>query len=71
MLNRPARPGFSWVFTWTTAHLPASSSATYRTTGANRVQWGHQGAQNSARTGPAYPATNALKLRSDNGTGWM
>lgn len=25
MLNRPARPGFSWVFTWMTAHLPASS----------------------------------------------
>ena len=38
MSNRPARPGFSWVFTWTTAQLPTSSNATSRTTGANRMQ---------------------------------
>jgi len=49
--NLPARPGFFSVFTTTTAALPARVSATFRTTGANETQWGHQGAQNSARIG--------------------
>lgn len=52
MPNRPARPGFSSVFTWTTAHFPASSFAASRTAGAKFRQWGHQGAQNSATTWP-------------------
>ena len=71
MSNRPARPGFSWVLTWTNAHFPASSWATSRTTGANRTQWGHQGAQNSATITPGYPATKESKLRSVNATGRM
>jgi len=51
--KRDARAGLSWVLICTTAALPASFSATVRTTGANEVQCGHQGAQNSAKTGPA------------------
>jgi hypothetical protein len=34
------------------AAFPASFSATVRTAGANEAQCGHQGAQNSASTGP-------------------
>jgi hypothetical protein len=40
------------VFTVTTAAVPARARATLCTTGAKSRQCGHQGAQNSARTGP-------------------
>ena len=62
--KRDARERFSSVFTWTTAACPASFSATVRTAGANEVQCGHQGAQNSASTGPGYELVKLSKLLS-------
>jgi hypothetical protein len=53
----------------TTTPVPASSPATVCTTGAKSRQCGHQGAQNSARTGPGYAATKESKLRSVSDTG--
>lgn len=50
--KRAASDWFTWVLIWTTAAFPASLSATVRTAGANDVQCGHHGAQNSASTGP-------------------
>lgn len=69
--KRAARAGFSWVFTWTTAAVPASFSAIVRTAGANETQCGHQGAQNSTSTGPGYDPMKPSKLLSDSGLGWL
>ena len=62
--KREASFGFSSVFIWMTAALPANSSAACRTAGANETQCGHHGAQNSASIGPSKRATKSSKLRS-------
>lgn len=65
-MKRAESRGLSSLLIWTTAASPARSSATFRTAGANETQWGHQGAQNSASTGPLYPEMKASKLSSFN-----
>ena len=67
--KRAASPGLSSVFTWMTAAVPANISAAFRTAGANEVQCGHQGAQNSARIGASKFRTKLSKVCSDSGTG--